>query len=78
MALWSKWEERFKSFGATRVQFVTSRKGGVKGSKDFTGAKCLMFFDCKDNEEEILLENISERTFLKIYVLNCPSKEMEN
>ena len=61
--MWSKWEERFKSFGAKRIQFTTSRRGGPKDSKAITGAKCLMFFDCKeDNEREFLLENIIQKT----------------
>ena len=43
--MWDKWEERFKSYGANRVEFQKSSRGGSKGSKSITGAKCLMFFD---------------------------------
>ena len=64
--MWSKWEERFKTFGAKRIQFETSRYGGPKSRVTATGAKCLLFFDGNNSPEEKadegeLLESIVEK-----------------
>ena len=67
IGMWSKWEERFKTFGAKRSEFVTSSKGGPKGSNAITGSKCLQFFDCDDsdkkvNYDEFILEDVIDKT----------------
>mgnify|MGYP001799515166 CR=1 FL=1 len=36
------------TFGASRRNFSTSRKGGSKAGKVVTGAKCLLFFEYKE------------------------------
>ena len=46
--MWSKWQDRFKTFGAKRVDFVISKQGGSAAGKTGTGAKCLMFFESDD------------------------------
>ena len=47
--MWDEWEERFKTFGANRVEFQKSSRGGTKAGTSITGAKCLMFFDGDEN-----------------------------
>ena len=59
--MWSKWEERFKTFGAKRVQFETSRYGRKKSRVTSTGAKCLFFFDDKNSPQEKALKSIVEK-----------------
>ena len=38
-------------YGANRVDFSTSRRGGSKDRKKVTGAKCLLFFEYKGTGE---------------------------
>ena len=38
-------------FGASRVVFSTSRKGGSNAGRKVTGAKCLLYFEYKDGDE---------------------------
>ena len=45
------WKERFETFGAKRVEFKTSTKGGKNAGKSNTGAKCLLFFDDEVTEK---------------------------
>ena len=47
--MWSKWLVHLKSFGATRVDFTTIKKGGSKSGKQITGAKFLIFFENADH-----------------------------
>ena len=66
--MWSKWQERFQTFGATRIDFMTFRRGGSKAGKTITGAKCLLFFECDDPttidnlDREINLEKLVDKT----------------
>ena len=50
--MWSKWGDRFKTLGAKRIDFVTSKTEGLKTKKGCTGAKCLLFFDVGDKAEK--------------------------
>ena len=45
--MWARWEERFKMFGANRVNFTTTAWGGNKAdsNNNITNAKCLLFFN---------------------------------
>ena len=52
MTMWARWEERFKMFGANRVNFTTSACGGNKDSNNtITNAKCLLFFDDQSQDQ---------------------------
>ena len=52
MAMWPKWEERFKHCGAKRIFLSKSKKGGSDSGKEITRAKCLMFFHLNESAEE--------------------------
>ena len=70
--MWSKWEERFRTFGARRIEFQTYKQGGarergIKTDGCITGAKCLMFFEypdptAKEKFENNLFEDIIDKT----------------
>ena len=49
--MWSKQEERFKTFGANKIDSVTSDRG-VSKEKAFTGAKCPMFVGTGEPPEQ--------------------------
>ena len=53
--MWPQWKEHFAKFGAKRIDFSTSRKGGSRAGSSVTGAKCLLFFDGNeaDNKENL-------------------------
>ena len=55
--MWFKWHDRFKKFGARRVEFITSKKGGSKAGTTVTGAKALLFFSIEDLPETRDLED---------------------
>ena len=44
MTIWARWEERFKMFGANRVNFTTTAWGGNKADSNntITNANCLL------------------------------------
>ena len=66
--MWSNWHDRFKTFGAQRVEFYTSKWGGSKERRSITGAKCLLFFRRDDHlvmggtESQFTLEDIAQKT----------------
>ena len=66
--MWSKWKERFQTFGAARIELLTSTRGGSKAGKTITGAKCLIFFESDyptaiDNpERKIDLQKLVDKT----------------
>ena len=59
--MWHKWHDRFKKFGAKRVEFITSKYGGSKERK-ISSASALLFFrsdypkDTCDFEERINMQ----------------------
>ena len=65
--MWAKWEKHFETFGAERILFRTSMKGGKTAGTAITGATCLLFFnsdgtDKVDNlAEEISLEAMCDK-----------------
>ena len=65
--MWSKWKARFKEFGADRIEFVTSTKGGLEAGKVITGAKCLLIFKPDESrkygnfKKEITLEYVANQ-----------------
>lgn len=65
--MWAKWEKHFKTFGAERILFRTSMKGGKTAGRAITGATCLLFFnsdgtDKVDNlAQEISLEAMCDK-----------------
>ena len=59
--MWARWEERFKQFGATRVKFTTSTRGGNRAASDNTiiSAKCLLFYN---DQSQSQLSTIIDQT----------------
>ena len=55
--MWCKWHDHLKSFGAKRVDFSTTMRGGASAGKVVTGAKCLLFFECDDPDEKGVFES---------------------
>ena len=51
MAMWCNWKARFEEFGADRIDFKTSKKGGAQAGKMVSRAKCLLFFNCNDSDK---------------------------
>ena len=58
MTMWARWEERFKMFGANRVNFTTTAWGGNKADSNntiTTGSKRLkVFIECPITSHEKL------------------------
>ena len=55
--MWCNWHDHLKSFGAKRVDFSTTMRGGASAGKVVTGAKCLLFFECDDPDKKGVFES---------------------
>ena len=73
--MWEKWRERFETFGAEKITFLTSRKGGAKAGKEITNAKCLLFYGKQAQAKEGIQQNISLKAIIE-KLLCCERMEV--